>query len=150
MLAPAALAAMIAGGPAAAQDDLTIMTSVPSLGFPFFVHMENELKKKADELGGITINASDGQNSAPKQTADIEAAIVNGVDGIVISPLDSVAMAPAVRQAVEAGIPVITIDRSVEGVEVLGHVGADNVIGGEAQANLIKELFPDGARIVNL
>ena len=150
VLAPAALAAVIAGGPAAAQDDLTIMTSVPSLGFPFFVHMENELKKKADELGGITINASDGQNSAPKQTADIEAAIVNGVDGIVISPLDSVAMAPAVRQAVEAGIPVITIDRSVEGVDVLGHVGADNVKGGEAQANLIMELFPDGARIVNL
>jgi ABC-type sugar transport system substrate-binding protein len=149
-LAPAAVAAMMAGAPAAAQDDLTIMTSVPSLGFPFFVHMENEMKKKAEELGGVTINASDGQNSTPKQTADIEAAIINGVDGIIISPLDSVAMAPAVRQAVEAGIPVITIDRSVEGVDVLGHVGADNVAGGEAQARLIMEMFPDGARIVNL
>ena len=33
---------------------------------------------------------------------------------------------------------------------MLGHVGADNVKGGEAQANLIVERFPDGAKIVNL
>lgn len=148
-LAPLVVAAGLVAAPVKAQD-LTIMTSVPSLGFPFFVHMENALKASAEELGGITINTSDGQNSAPKQTADIEAAIVNGVDGIVISPLDSVAMAPAVRAAVEQGIPVITIDRSVTDVDVLGHVGADNVKGGEAQANLIMELFPDGARIVHL
>lgn len=148
-IAPLVVAAAFAAAPVKAQD-LTIMTSVPSLGFPFFVHMENELKKSANELGGITINTSDGQNSAPKQTADIEAAIVNGVDGIVISPLDSVAMAPAVRQAVEQGIPVITIDRRVTDVDVLAHFGADNVKGGEAQAALIQNLFPDGARIVNL
>ena len=77
--------------------------------------------------------------------------MVSGVDGLVISPLDSVAMAPAVQQAVEAGIPVVTIDRRVDGVEgILAHVGADNVKGGEAQAQLIVERFPDGARIVNL
>ena len=70
---------------------------------------------------------------------------------MVISPLDSVALAPGVKQVIDAGIPVMTIDRRVDGVEgVLGHVGADNVIGGEAQANLIIELFPDGATIVNL
>ncbi|WP_241523953.1 substrate-binding domain-containing protein [Oceaniglobus indicus] len=148
-VAPFAVVAALVAAPVKAQD-LTIMTSVPSLGFPFFVHMENELKKSAEQLGGITINTSDGQNSAPKQTADIEAAIVNAVDGIVMSPLDSVAMAPAVRQAVEQGIPVITIDRSVADVDVLAHFGADNVKGGEAQAALIQKLFPDGARMVNL
>jgi inositol transport system substrate-binding protein len=60
-------------------------------------------------------------------------------------------MAPAVKQAVDAGIPVVTIDRRVDGVEgILAHVGADNVKGGEAQGELIVEQFPDGARIVNL
>ena len=60
-------------------------------------------------------------------------------------------MAPALQQAVDAGIPVVTIDRRVDGVPgILAHVGADNVIGGEAQAKLIMERFPDGARIVNL
>ena len=32
----------------------------------------------------------------------------------------------------------------------MAHVGADDVKGGEAQANLIVKLFPDGATIVNL
>lgn len=149
-LAPMLLGAALLAGPAAAQD-LTIATSVPSLGFPFFVHMENQLQAEADELGGIELLKYDGQNKTPKQTADLEAAIISGVDGLIISPLDSVAMAPAVRQVVEAGIPVVTIDRRVEGVDgILAHVGADNVKGGEAQGELVKELYPDGARIVNL
>ena len=60
-------------------------------------------------------------------------------------------MAPALQQAVEAGIPVVTIDRRVEGVDgILAHVGADNVIGGEAQGQLIVDTFPDGATVVNL
>ena len=142
-------AALMATG--ASAQDLTIATSVPNLGFPFFVHMENALNAEAESLGGVKTLNYDGQNQTPKQTADMEAAIIQGVDGVVISPLDSVAMAPAVRQVVEAGIPVVTIDRRVDGVDgVLAHVGADNVKGGEAQGNLVMEMFPDGARIINL
>jgi ABC-type sugar transport system substrate-binding protein len=149
-IASAVLATVIASVPVHAQD-LKIVTSMPSLGFPFFVHMQNELNAEAEVLGGIEMINQDGQNSAPKQTAELEAAIINNVSGVVISPADSVALAPAVKQVIDAGIPVMTIDRRVEGVDgVLGHVGADNVIGGEAQANLIIDLFPDGASIVNL
>lgn len=133
-----------------AADQITILGSVPSLSFPFFVHMLNEIKAeaKAENVGLIE---SDGQNSAPKQTGDIEAAVVQGVKAIVISPLDVNALAPAVEQAVQAGIPVVTIDRRVDGVEgILAHVGADNVKGGEAQAHAIMEAFPDGAKIFHL
>ncbi|TIU23020.1 MAG: sugar ABC transporter substrate-binding protein, partial [Mesorhizobium sp.] len=70
-----------------AQDKLTILGSVPSLGFPFFVHMLNQIKAEA-QAQGVNLTESDGQNSAPKQTADIEAALVQKVDAIVISPLD--------------------------------------------------------------
>ena len=123
-------------------DGEKIAFSVPSLGFPFFVHMQNQFNDEASAQGVEVINY-DGQNQTTKQTADVEAAIISGVDGLVISPIDSVAMAPAVSQAVEAGVPVITIDRRVDGVDgLLGHVGADNVKGGEAQGELIIALFP--------
>ena len=79
--------------------------------------------------------AADGQNRVPKQTADVESAIIQGVDGIIISPIDVNAMAPALQQAIDAGIPVVTVDRYVGGVpDIYAHVGADNVKGGEAQA----------------
>jgi inositol transport system substrate-binding protein len=140
-------------GPAAAQSDqpLTIMTSLANMAFPFFVHMQKELRAEAEALGNITLMESDGQGSTPKQTADVEAAIVQGVDGIIISPNEVDAMAPALQQAVDAGIPVVTIDRRVDGVSgIFAHVGADNVKGGEAQGELIMALFPDGANVFNL
>jgi len=150
-LAGAALVGLLAlGGGAARAQDLTVMTSVPSLGFPFFVHMMKALQDEAKALGVKTIE-SDGQNSAPKQTADVEAAVVQGVSGIVISPLDVNAMAPAIKTAIENDVPVVTIDRRVAGVEgILAHVGADNVKGGEAQGAWVMESFPNGAMIVNL
>ena len=142
--------ALALNGTAMAQDKPEILTSVPGLTFPFFVHMMNAMKAAVEEQGGIAIE-SDGQVSSPKQTADVEAAIARGVKGIIISPNEVDAMAPAIKQAIEAGIPVVTVDRRVASVEgILAHVGADNVKGGEAQGNLIVSMFPDGATIINL
>ncbi len=137
--------------PTAAQGDLTIASSMPDLAFPFFVHMQGQIRDEAAAIGGINLLESDGQSSVPKQTADVEAAIVQGAQGLVISPLDVAAMAPALQDAVNAGLVVVTVDRRVEGVDgILAHVGADNVIGGRAQAEWVVENYPDGARIFYL
>ena len=144
------LAVIHFGSPTSAKN-LVIMTSLPSMEFPFFVHMQKQLDQEARRIGGIKIMASDGQNRVPKQTADVESAIIQGVDGIIIIPIDVNEMAPALQQAIDAGIPVVTVDRYVGGVpDIYAHVGADNVKGGEAQARLIMERFPNGATIVNL
>lgn len=144
--------ALVAFGPAqAAEKHLTILMSVPGLTFPFFVHCINQGKAEAAKLGDIDLLVSDGQVSSPKQTADIEAAITKGVSGIVISPNDADALAPALQEAVDAKIPVVTFDRRVNKVPgILAHVGADNVKGGEAQGELIEKLFPNGCTVMNL
>jgi ABC-type sugar transport system substrate-binding protein len=116
LLGAAAVVALAVGSTAVPAQNLTVMTSVPSLGFPFFVHMMKSLVDEAKSLGVRTVE-SDGQNSRPKQTADVEAAVVQGVAGIVISPLDVNAMAPAIKTAIDNGVPVVTIDRRVAGVE---------------------------------
>jgi len=147
----ASLLAMALSAPAFADDKPLILLSVPAMNFPFFVHMMNDgLKAEADKQG-LSYIESDGQDQAPKQTADIEAALAKGVKGIVLSPHSVDAMAPALQEAIDAKVPVVTIDRRVPSVtEILAHVGADNVKGGEAQGNLIVKMFPGGATIVNL
>ena len=144
--------ALVALGPArAAEKHLTILFSVPSLEFPFFVHMADQIKDESAKLGEIELIVADGQKSSPKQTADLEAAITKGVSGIVISPNDVDALAAAIQEAVDAKIPVVTVDRRVNKVPgILGHVGADNVKGGEAQGLLVEKLFPNGATVMNL
>jgi inositol transport system substrate-binding protein len=149
LVVASALALTVVTAPVAYAED-QILASVPGLTFPFFVHMMNAFKAEAAKQG-LGVIESDGQVSSPKQTADVEAAITQGVKGIIISPNEVDAMAPALQQAVDAKIPVVTVDRRVAQVEgILAHVGADNVKGGEAQANLIVQLYPDGATIVNL
>ena len=149
-IAIASFMAIALAAPAFADDKPTILVSVPGLTFPFFVHMMNAFKAEAAKQGLDTIE-SDGQVSSPKQTADIEAALAKGVKGIVLSPNEVDAMAPALQEAVDAKVPVVTVDRRVPSVTgILGHIGADNVKGGEAQGNLIVKMFPNGATIVNL
>ena len=150
-LSGVALAGLVALGAGTARaQDVTVMTSVPGLNFPFFVHMMAAMQAEGKNLGIRTVE-SDGQNSAPKQTADVEAGVVQGVNGIVISPIDVNAMAPALKTAIDNGVPVVTIDRRVAGVEgITAHVGADNVKGGEAQGEWVMANFPNGATIVNL
>jgi ribose transport system substrate-binding protein/inositol transport system substrate-binding protein len=139
-------------GPAqAAEKHLTVLMSLPNLAFPFFVHMVNQAKDEGNKIGDIDLIIADGQGSSPKQTADVEAGISKGVTGIVISPNDVDALAPAIQEAVDAKVPVVTIDRRVNKVPgILAHVGADNVKGGEAQGQLIEKLFPNGATVMNL
>lgn len=154
LLLGAALAAIgAAGAPTvhAQGKPLTVATSLPSLSFPFFVHMQKQLEAEATKLGGITLIQADGQNSAPKQTSDVEAFVTKGANAIVISPLDVNALAPAVQEAIGAGVPLVTIDRRINGVDgILAHVGADNVKGGEAQGAAIVDAFPNGATIFHL
>jgi len=151
-LAAAIGLAFVALGPEqAAEKHLTILMAVPDMAFPFFVHMVNQGKAEAAKLGDIDLIIGDGQRSSPKETADVEAALTKGVNGIVISPNDVDALAPAIQEAVDAKVPVVTIDRRVsKATGILAHVGADNVKGGEAQGQLIEKLFPDGATVMNL
>lgn len=139
------------GSAQTAEKHLTVLMALPDLAFPFFQHMANQTKDEANKIGGIDLIIADGQRSSPKETADVEAGITKGVDGIIISPNDVDALAPAIQEAVDAKIPVVTVDRRVNKVPgILGHVGADNVKGGEAQGNLIEKLFPNGATVMNL
>ncbi|MCB0047439.1 MAG: substrate-binding domain-containing protein [Caldilineaceae bacterium] len=132
-------------------ETLTIAFSIPGLNFPFFVHMEQQIKDEAASMGNVEIVTLDGQDNTTKQVADLETVIAKGYDGLVVSPRTADALAPVIQQVIDAGIPVITVDRSVQDVTgLLGHVGADNVIGGEAQGQAILDLFPDGAQIIEL
>jgi ABC-type sugar transport system substrate-binding protein len=143
----------MAPAPAAAApaEQLTIAFSVPAMSFPFFVHMEKQVRDEAAKIGNIEIVTLDGQDDTTKQVADLEGVIAQGYDGLIVSPRTNEGVAPVIQQVIDAGIPVVTIDRRADGVNgLLAHVGADNVIGGEAQGEAILSLFPDGAKIIEL
>ncbi|MEK5078694.1 ribose ABC transporter substrate-binding protein RbsB [Solibacillus sp. FSL W7-1436] len=131
------------------NDTLTIGMSISTLNNPFFVTLSENAEAKAKELG-VKTTIVDAQDNASKQASDIEDLIQQNVDLIIINPVDSVAVATAVESANALNIPVITVDRSSEGGEVVSHIASDNVAGGKLAGDYITELVGEGAKVVEL
>jgi len=123
--------------------------SVSTLNNPFFVTLSDGAKAKAEELGA-TLTVVDAQDNAAKQASDVEDLIQQGVDLIVINPTDSEAVVATVEAANAADIPVITVDRSSEGGDVVAHIASDNIAGGELAGEYLLELVGEGAQVVEL
>lgn len=137
------------GDKATKNDTLTIGLSISTLNNPFFVTLSEGAQVKADDLGA-KLTVADAQDNASKQTSDVEDLIQQGVDLLLINPVDSAAVASAVEAANAAGIPVITVDRTSEGGEVVSHIASDNVAGGELAGKYLAELVGKDAKIVEL
>ena len=131
------------------NDTLTIGLSISTLNNPFFVTLSENAEAKAKELG-VKTTVVDAQDNASKQASDIEDLIQQNVDLIIINPVDSVAVATAVESANALNIPVITVDRSSEGGEVVSHIASDNIAGGKLAGEYIIELVGEGAKVVEL
>ena len=127
---------------------IEIVASLHDMTEPFFVAVRRELDAEASRLH-VTVSVEDGQSNSAKQTADIEAAISGGAQGIILAPNDVNALSPAVEEVIKAGVPIVTLDRRVDHTSVaVAHVGADNVAGGRLMAQWVIDAFPNGARIL--
>ncbi|WP_338655396.1 ribose ABC transporter substrate-binding protein RbsB [Sporosarcina psychrophila] len=151
------LAACSTEAPGAKKDEETkggegsykIGFSISTLNNPFFVTLSEGAKEQAKEMDA-TLTVIDAQDDAAKQASDVEDLIQQGVDLILINPTDSSAVVAAVESANNAGIPVITVDRSSEGGDVVSHIASDNKAGGELAGQFLADLVGDGAKVVEL
>jgi inositol transport system substrate-binding protein len=138
-----------AEAPSRQEDRLQIAFSVPGLQFDFFLNMLNVASQKANELDVELVNA-EGQVDPAVQSSGILEMIDQGVDGIIISPFDEELLQIPVQAAIDAGIPVVTVDRTLPNVKTVGHVGADNVRGGEIQGEFLLSLLPNGGKVIEI
>jgi inositol transport system substrate-binding protein len=140
--------AAVGCSPKTAHDKPIVVASLHNLSEPFFIAMRREMQSEAATLN-VDLSVVDGQSNSAKQTADVEAAIAGGAEGIILAPTDVNALVPAVESVLKAGIPIVTVDRRVENAGVaVPHVGADNLAGGRSMAQWVIENFPGGAHIV--
>jgi len=117
---------------------------------PFFVAQKTGMEQEAARLG-LDLDVRDGQDDDQKQLNQVEALISLAPEVLVLCPRDENALIPAVESANRAGIPILTVNRRVNGGTVVTYVGADDADGGRAQARaLVEALGPEGGRILYL
>lgn len=123
--------------------------SVSTLNNPFFVSLSEGAKAEAEKQG-VRLVVVDAGDDAAKQTNDIEDLISRNVSVLIVNPVDSDAVAPAVQNAVSKGIRVISVDRVVNGVEVDCQIASDNAAGAKMATEYLVELIGEGAKAAEL
>jgi len=133
-----------------AEHPYVIGMSQCNLGEPWRVQMNADIKAAAAGHSKLTVLYKDAQNKTPVQQDQVREFVAQGVDLIIISPKEALPLTKPVGEAMDAGIPVIVLDRKVEGDKYTQFIGADNVkIGREAGKYLVKILGGKG-KIVEL
>ena len=140
-----------AGGDAkTAGKPFTIGMSQCNLGEPWRVQMNQDIKDAAAKHPEITMIYKDASNKSETQQSQMQEFIQQKVDLIIISPKESRPLTRPVEEAMDAGIPVIVLDRAIEGDKYTCFIGGDNKkIGLECGKYLAKVLGGKG-QIVEL
>lgn len=115
------------------------------------VALINELREETDKYEDIRIVTTDATGSAAKQIRDIDNLIGYGMDLLIISPCDEKVLGDKIKEVYDSGIPVIVMDRAVEGFDYTLYIGPDNeVIGQQAGSYILQLLGEKGGNVAVL
>lgn len=114
---------------------------------------ETTLTKQQAEERGIDLKFSDAQQKQENQIAAIRSFIAQGVDAILLAPVVATGWDSVLKEAKEAEIPVVLLDRLVDSDKslYLTAVGSDLVHEGEVAGKwLVEQASGEECRVVEL
>lgn len=129
-----------ATGDSADEDKPKIAVLLWSQGFEFMVALGEGIKEEAKKQD-VDVTVLDAQADSTNQIGQIEDQIAAGVDGFVLSPVNSDELVPGVERINDADLPVVTVDSIVSGGEVDSVIAYDNVAAGKLGAEYLAKLL---------
>jgi ribose transport system substrate-binding protein len=150
LLISAALSVAYTAAPSFAADKIVIGFSQASSNSAH----RNTMTKRNQEYAAANFADSElvvtnAEGKSAKQISDVESLMVQGMKVLMISAQDGAAIAPTIKQVMAAGIPVITLERSLD-TPVTLHVGPHNKPIGVLAGNFIKEKLGGKGNVVEI
>jgi ribose transport system substrate-binding protein len=132
-----------------AQDDgpwqITLVQGIQN--DEFYISMACGAQRAADERGAeLTVQAGERWD-ASIQTTLLNAVVQSDPDAILIAPNDRVAMIAPIREALDSGIAVFTVDTFIQEDIALSNIASDNVLGGRMAAEALAELIGEEGKV---
>ncbi len=121
------------------KDTYTVGFAQTESNNPWRIAQTTSMQAEA-EARGYTLVYTDAAGSAAKQVADVQSMIAQGVDVIFLAPREEKPLAPIIKEAAAAGIPVILLDRNVDqalaaaGTDYVTFIGSDFILEGQRVA----------------
>jgi ribose transport system substrate-binding protein len=111
--------------------------NVATLANPFFQGMTKGVVDAAKKYPNITLINTNANGDANTQSTMVIDLINQGVDALILNPINANSIVPVVQQANKKGIPVFTLDRGAAGGEMANFLETDNVALGREGAQYI-------------
>ena len=152
VLAAAALTACGAaedGGVDGGDDEYSIAFVQGVAGDQFYITMQCGVKDEAEKLGA-TVDVQGPQEFDPTlQKPIVDSVVASKPDALLIAPTDVTAMQAPLAAAADAGIKVVLVDTTVDDPSfAVSAIASDNEGGGAAAFDAIKQLAPDGGKVL--
>lgn len=117
---------------------------------PWRIKMNEEILEESAKYKDVKVIFTDAAQDSTKQVKDVEELLQEGIDLLIISLNDSAALTPVVAKAYE-NIPVIVLDRAVEGYDYTLYIGPDNKLIGKQAGKFVSDLLRDrGGNVVEI
>lgn len=113
-------------------------------------NMNTSMEVEASLHDNVELTITDAGNDDAKQVQAVEQFIKDKVDVIIVSPIQSKPLTPVVAKAFKAGIPVLVVDRKVEGEDYTAYLGGDNIEAGRNAARYIYAHHTGSGQIIEI
>lgn len=147
LLLPVACLSLTGCGLPGASSDRVIYANYDD-GDGFCTQIKDAFAAKA-KADGIEVEFLDAQNDGNMQIDQLNEAISSGAGAIILLAADGSSIVKTIEKANDAGIPIITVNRSVAGGKVL-RAYSDDVEAGRMQGEYMASHLPPNAKIVYL
>ena len=120
---------------------------------PFRAAETDSVKAAAKDAGVARLLYTNANDDQAKQVADVESMIAQGAQALIIAPLNSTGLQPALAQAAAKHIPVVTIDRATAGTpcsDFITFIGSDFYVQGVRAADALAAATGGHAKIVEI
>ncbi len=134
----------------AARKTYTIGMSQCNLGEPYRVQMNHDIEAAAAKHPELKIIYRDAQGSSETQQAQMREFVQQRVNLILISPKEARPLTRPVTEAMAAGIPVIVLDRKIQGDKYTCFIGGDNVKIGREAGKYLAQLLGGNGNIIEI
>ncbi|MDD3225771.1 MAG: substrate-binding domain-containing protein [Clostridium sp.] len=114
--------------------------SQANLTEPWRIAMNKEIENEASKYKDLKVIYKDAGGSAEKQKSDINEFLNSGVDLLIVSTNNSKELESVVSKAYKQ-IPVIVLDRDIDGCNYTLYIGSDNRLIGEKAGELVAKLI---------
>lgn len=139
--------AVLVSAPAVAKDLRKIGISVGSLGNPYFTALVEGATDAARKINpDARVSAVSSEYDLGKQFSQMDSFIAAGDDLILLAADDPHAIAPAIKRAQDAGIPVIAVDVEAEGADAT--IETDNLKAGQVACEYLGQQMREGNVVI--